>query len=613
MRIGIAFDHLCGRLKSFSRSDRGNVIMTFALATIPMIALVGAAVDYSRGNSAKAAMQSAVDATALILSKEAQGLTQTQLNTKADAIFNAQFHRSDVTNLVVTPNFVNVGNGSFKLTLAATGRVPTSFTRVIGQQKIDLSVSNEIVWGVKRLELALALDVTGSMASNNKITELKTAAKSLLTTLKAAAKKDGDIKVAIVPFNVDVNTNPTNVNANWLDWSDWAGAPAIIATWLATASNQNAWDRAGPGRSCPFTTGNHGFRCADGPASNQNDTTVTTIPSSGANSGLICPSRDDGSKSTAATGLLLNRYHNGCFTSVEKANTDWHPVNTGSSASCGGLPSSQCQCSGSGSNRVCAFIPTSNWQPYAQGSGQTCGNLPASACQCFGSGSSKVCKQKTYTHTWAPRPKTAWNGCVRDRNQDFDVASATLSYVATNVSMTNINNTSENYPQAASPATSDAFQPHQFYSCPAALMPLSFDWTALNNKIDELQPVGNTNVTIGLTWGFHAVSSTGPLANAAPPAADLEKVIILLTDGDNTQNRWTQVQADIDARTAKACAVVKAANIKIYTVRVIDGNAALLQACATKPDMYYNVQNASQLNAVFTTIAQSLANLRIAK
>jgi hypothetical protein len=58
---------------------------------------------------------------------------------------------------------------------------------------------------------------------------------------------------------------------------------------------------------------------------------------------------------------------------------------------------------------------------------------------------------------------------------------------------------------------------------------------------------------------------------------------------------------------------VKAANIKLYTIRVIDGNAALLQACATKPDMYYNVQNASQLNSVFTTIAQNLANLRIAK
>jgi hypothetical protein len=39
----------------------------------------------------------------------------------------------------------------------------------------------------------------------------------------------------------------------------------------------------------------------------------------------------------------------------------------------------------------------------------------------------------------------------------------------------------------------------------------------------------------------------------------------------------------------------------------------LLQSCATKPSMYYNVQTASQLTAVFTDIANNLATLRIAK
>ena len=99
----------------------------------------------------------------------------------------------------------------------------------------------------------------------------------------------------------------------------------------------------------------------------------------------------------------------------------------------------------------------------------------------------------------------------------------------------------------------------------------------------------------------------------AAPSPDLDKVIILLTDGENTQNRWTNSQSSIDARTQKACDNAKAANIKLYTVRVIDGNATLLQACATKPDMYFNVQQASQLNSVFGSIAQNLANLRIAK
>jgi hypothetical protein len=103
------------------------------------------------------------------------------------------------------------------------------------------------------------------------------------------------------------------------------------------------------------------------------------------------------------------------------------------------------------------------------------------------------------------------------------------------------------------------------------------------------------------------------LNNASAPKPELDKAIILLTDGQNTENRWSTSASSIDARTSKACSNVKAANIKLYTVRVIDGNATLLQACATKPDMFYNVQNATQLQSVFTTIAQQLASLRIAK
>jgi hypothetical protein len=63
---------------------------------------------------------------------------------------------------------------------------------------------------------------------------------------------------------------------------------------------------------------------------------------------------------------------------------------------------------------------------------------------------------------------------------------------------------------------------------------------------------------------------------------------------------------------AAACTNVKGANIKVYTVRVIDGDATLLRDCASKTNMYYEVAQASQLNSVFTSIAQNLANLRIA-
>jgi hypothetical protein len=151
----------------------------------------------------------------------------------------------------------------------------------------------------------------------------------------------------------------------------------------------------------------------------------------------------------------------------------------------------------------------------------------------------------------------------------------------------------------------------------AQALPLTDIWgtgyQTLVDKVNSMQPNGNTNVTIGLAWAWHSLTSSLPFPEGTDPKPDTDKVIILLTDGDNTQNRWSTNSGTIDARTTAACNNVKAANIKLYTIRVIDGNASLLQSCATKPEMYYNVAQAAQLNPVFAAIAQSLANLRIAK
>src|SRR5207237_1968035 len=109
----------------------------------------------------------------------------------------------------------------------------------------------------------------------------------------------------------------------------------------------------------------------------------------------------------------------------------------------------------------------------------------------------------------------------------------------------------------------------------ATLMPLTdvFDATSfqsLNDKIDAMTPAGNTNTTIGLVWGWHALTPNLPLTQGSAAAPDLDKVIIMLTDGDNTQDRWSTAQSAIDGRMQMACDNVKAppSNIKIYTVRV---------------------------------------------
>ena len=52
--------HLRRHLADFRRANAGNVAMTFALASLPLIGTVGFAVDYSHANAVKAAMQAAL-------------------------------------------------------------------------------------------------------------------------------------------------------------------------------------------------------------------------------------------------------------------------------------------------------------------------------------------------------------------------------------------------------------------------------------------------------------------------------------------------------------------------------------------------------------------------
>jgi hypothetical protein len=73
------------------------------------------------------------------------------------------------------------------------------------------------------------------------------------------------------------------------------------------------------------------------------------------------------------------------------------------------------------------------------------------------------------------------------------------------------------------------------------------------------------------------------------PLYQYTDVIILLTDGLNTQNRWNSTQTDIDDRQAITCANIKAANVDLNTIQVNTGGdptSTLLQNCASSTDKF---------------------------
>ena len=220
LKMKAKFSQLIDLVHRFRSDSRGNIGITFAFALLPIMAFVGAAIDYSRASAVKAEMQSAVDSVGLMLYRTAPSMDPTQLKTAAENYLQATFAKKyGADNIQVKATYSTSGGSNIQVTASAD--VPTTFMEMFGYKAMTVSSSTTAKWGYQRLRVALVLDNTGSMSRDGKMDALKTATKKLLTQLQGAATVDGDVYVSIVPFVKDVNLDPGNYSANWIDWTEW--------------------------------------------------------------------------------------------------------------------------------------------------------------------------------------------------------------------------------------------------------------------------------------------------------------------------------------------------------------------------------------------------------
>jgi len=193
----------------------------FAATLVPVVGFTGAAVDYSRGNSAKAAMQAALDSTALMLARNA-----THMNGRRSRLLPPRISPGCSTARRFTPSRSRRSSPSKSAIQPSRDWVGTMNTYFLAPSASPCSTfqHGRGQMGRDQAQVGLALDTTGSMASSGKLAALKTATHSLLTTLQNAAQTPGDIQVAIVPFATDVNVGTGNAGAPWIDWTSWNSA-----------------------------------------------------------------------------------------------------------------------------------------------------------------------------------------------------------------------------------------------------------------------------------------------------------------------------------------------------------------------------------------------------
>lgn len=129
-------DRIRKTFRALLRSRRGNVMITFAFAMLPIMGAAGAAVEFSRGNSAKSAMQAAADSTALAVIKSAARMSSSDITTAATAYFNATFTRPDVKSVQVSATY---SASTAKLSVNASGSMQTSLLGILGKNELAVA------------------------------------------------------------------------------------------------------------------------------------------------------------------------------------------------------------------------------------------------------------------------------------------------------------------------------------------------------------------------------------------------------------------------------------------------------------------------------------------
>lgn len=307
--------------KRLLHHEEGAVFILMAAGIFMLLGAVGLAVDVGRGQMAQTKLQNAVDAAGLAAGAS---VNTTDLQAEITKYLNVNFTQGTLgaTITSVTPT---LSDDDTLLTVRVEASMPTSIMGIFGKDTMELGAYTEVTRTQKGMELAMVLDVTGSMAGS-KLTALKTAGNDLLEILFGAGNSTAEnLWIGIVPFSMGVNVGTQH--SDWLDATDYA-----TLDWGTTSWRGCTEARWATGRDLTDTTpAVEPFKAYYAPDdSNNNWITTSTQTDQDTTSTTLCgPTSSNSCRCTSNGG----NYSCGCSTS-------------GDTQTC-------TSCSGSGSNRRC--------------------------------------------------------------------------------------------------------------------------------------------------------------------------------------------------------------------------------------------------------------------
>jgi Flp pilus assembly protein TadG len=603
------------KLAAFAKCSRGNIAMMFGLTVIPMALAAGTGVDLARTMVARTQIADALDAAGLAVGAT-NGLDDAQMTDLARKYFNANYK----TNIAYgSPSQPVVHRSGQDIIVTSSTNVPTVLMNIVGIRELPVNVSITVTRSSVDLEVALALDTTGSMAGT-KIADLKVAAKDLIDLVVQDNQDLNYSKVALVPYSMGVNVG---TYADQVRGPIAPGKSITDVTWKSgPARNITGATRENPVK---ITSNSHGLSNGDRirisgvggmTVLNNKEYTVTSVTTN-----TFKLQGVDGTKSS------YKSYTSG-GAAQKCLNTDCNLVVTASShgfangdyvvfKNIAGLEDANEDSALNDKNLAISGKTTDTFIVPVHGPDYSSYTSGGSA-YCTVSG----CRYIYFTNSSGGKRLFEISTCVSERTgtDAFTDAAPGTTYLG------------RNYPAPTNGCST------------APVTPLSTDRTSLKAAVDDITAGGSTGGHIGVGWTWYMLSPNfGSLwpAGSQPAAYGKErllKVAIIMTDGEynsmycngvisqdsTTGSGNTSDHINCNAANGHAfdqattlCTKMKAAGVIVYTVGfqvVSDPRAqALVANCATDSSHVYLPATGAELKTSFHAIGQEITQLRLAR
>ena len=219
-----------GLLRRLRKDSSANALAICAAAMIPLVAMIGSALDLSTAYMARQRLQNACDAGVLAGRQLMQG---TQFNddvkNEANKFFNFNFPQGTARASQIDFTVTSDPKSDTQVDGTASADIPTALMQIFGYRVIPIEVSCNATRDMGHNDIMLVLDVTGSMADPpstggaSKISRLRQGAMGLF---KALESNDGSItRFGIMPYSHTVNVARSLMNKDiltdqpYVDWT----------------------------------------------------------------------------------------------------------------------------------------------------------------------------------------------------------------------------------------------------------------------------------------------------------------------------------------------------------------------------------------------------------